>query len=66
MTRQKLLQLSWEVLIHLLYSPDIASLDFHLFWYLKILLMENISIPWKAVNGTWNSSAPEDKKFLED
>ena len=35
MTRQKLLQLSWEVLIHLLYSPDIASLDFHLFWYLQ-------------------------------
>ena len=65
MTRQKLLQLSWEVLIHLLYSPDIAPLDFHLFWYLKILLMENISIPWKAVNGTWNSSAPKDKKFLE-
>ena len=32
MTRQKLLQLGWEVLIHLSYSPDIVSLDFHLFW----------------------------------
>ena len=31
MTRQKLLKLGWEVLIHLPYSPDIASLDFHLF-----------------------------------
>ena len=29
MTRQKLLQLGWEVLIHPLYSPDIAPLDFH-------------------------------------
>ena len=31
MTRQKLLQLGWEVLIHLPYSLGIASLDFHLF-----------------------------------
>ena len=31
MTGQKLLQLSWEVLIHPLYSPNIAPLDFHLF-----------------------------------
>ena len=33
MTRQKLWQLGWEVLIHLLYSPDIAPSDFHLFLY---------------------------------
>ena len=32
MTRQKLLQLGWEVLIHPPYLPDIAPSDFHLFW----------------------------------
>ena len=31
MTRQKLLQLGWEVLIHPPYSSDIAPSDFHLF-----------------------------------
>ena len=30
MTRQKLLLLGWEVLIHTPYSPDIEHLDFHL------------------------------------
>ena len=35
MTRQKLLQLGWEVLIHLLYSPDVAPSDFHLFQSLQ-------------------------------
>ena len=30
MTRQKLLQLGWEVLIHPLYSSNIAPSDFHL------------------------------------
>ena len=30
-TRQKLLQLGWEVEIHLSHSPDIAPLNFHLF-----------------------------------
>ena len=51
MTRQKLLQLDWEVLIHPPYSPDIAPLDLY-----KIPLMEKISIPWKTVKSTWNSS----------
>ena len=44
MTRQKLLQLGWEALIHPLYSPDIAPLDFHLFQSYKILLMEEKKI----------------------
>ena len=35
MTKQKLLQLGWEVLIHPSYSPDIASLNFHFFWSLQ-------------------------------
>ena len=35
MTRQKLLQLGWEILIHPLYSPDIAPSDFLLFWSLQ-------------------------------
>ena len=55
-TRQKLLQLGWEVLIHRPYSPDIdlrISIYFSLY---KILLMEKTSIPWKTVKGTWNSS----------
>ena len=58
MTRQKLLQLGWEVLIHPPYSPDITASDFHLFQSLQILLMEKKknSIPWKTVKGTWKSS----------
>ena len=67
MTRQKLLQLGWEVLIHPLYSPDTAPLDFHLFRSLQ-----------NSVNGkNFNSLedckrhlvqvfAQEDKKFWED
>ena len=56
MTRQKLLHLGWEVLIHLPYSPDFAPSDFHLFRSLQNLLIEKVSIPWKTVKGTWNSS----------
>ena len=53
MTRQKLLLLGWEVLIHLPYSPDIATLDFHL---QNSLNGKKNSIPWKTVKDTWNSS----------
>ena len=56
MTKQKLLELGWEVLIQLPYSPDIAPSDFHYLGLYKILLMEKMSIPWKTVKGTWNSS----------
>jgi len=31
MTRQKLRELGWEVLMHPPYSPDIAPSDYHLF-----------------------------------
>ena len=54
-TRQNLLQLGWEALIHLPYSPDIAPSDFHLFWSLQNSLKRKISIPWKTIKGTWNS-----------
>ena len=54
MTRQKLLQLGWEVLIHLSCSPDIVPSDFHLFWSLQ-----------NSLNGK-NSNSPEDcKRYLE-
>ena len=41
MTRQKLVQPGWEVLIHLPYSSDIAPSDFHLFWSLQNSLHGN-------------------------
>ena len=56
MARQKLLQLGWEVLIHLPYSPDIASSDFHLFRSLQNSLNGKNFNSWKTVKGTWNSS----------
>jgi len=68
MTRQKLLQLGQEIVIHPLYSPKhcIFRCPFNLY---KILLMENNSIPQKTVNGTWNRYlffAQKDKKFWKD
>ena len=54
MTRQKLLQLGWEVLIHLPYSPDIAPPDFHLFWSLQ-----------NSLNGKSFSSLEDCKRHLE-
>ena len=35
MTRQRLLQFDWEVLINPLYSPDITPSDLHSFWSLQ-------------------------------
>jgi len=35
MTRQKLREFGWEVLMHPPYSPDIASSDYHLFMSLQ-------------------------------
>ena len=54
MTRQKLLQPGWEVLIHLLYSPDIAPLDFHLFQSLQ-----------NSLNGKNFNSLEDCKRHLE-
>ena len=55
MTRQKLLQLGWEVLIHLLYSPDITSSAFHLFWPLQ-----------NSLNGKNFNSLEDCKRHLEE
>ncbi|EFN75178.1 Histone-lysine N-methyltransferase SETMAR, partial [Harpegnathos saltator] len=35
MTRQKLLRLGWDVLVHPPYSPDLAPSDYHLFRALR-------------------------------
>lgn len=40
-TRQKLLQLRWDILVHSPYSPDLAPSDFHLFRSLQNTLMDN-------------------------
>ena len=55
MTRQKLLQLGWEVLIHPPYSPDIASSDFHLFRSLQ-----------NSLNGKNFNSLEDYKRHLEE
>ena len=54
MTRQSLLQFGWEVLIHPSYSPNIAPLDFHLFW----------SLP-NSLNGKNFNSLEDYKRHLE-
>ena len=54
MTRQKLLQLDWEVLIHLLYLPDTPPSDVHLFWSLQ-----------NSLNGKNFNSLEDCKRYLE-
>ena len=54
MTRQRLLHLGWEVLIHLLYSPDIAPFDFHLFQSLQ-----------SSLNGKTFNSLEDSKTHME-
>ena len=67
MTRQKLLQLAWEVLIHLLYSPDIAPSDFHLFRSLQSSLNgKNFNSLKGCKRHLEQFFAQKDKKFWED
>ena len=54
MTRQKLLHLDWEVLIHPPYSPDIAPSDFPFFWSLQ-----------NSLNGKNFNSLKDCKRYLE-
>ena len=55
MTRQKLLQLGWEVLIHPPYSPDTVPSDFHLFRSLK-----------NSLNGKKFNFLEECKRHMEE
>ena len=65
-TRQKLLQLGWEVLIHPPYSPDIAPSDFHLFWSLQNSLNgKNVSSLEDCKRHLEQFFAQKDKKFWE-
>ena len=67
MTRQKLLQLGWEVLIHPLYSPDIEPSDFHLFWSLQNSLSgKNFNSLEDCKRHLEQFFAQKDKKFWED
>ena len=67
MTRQKLLQLGCLVLIHPLYSPDIAPSDFHLFWcFQNSLNGQNFHSLEDCKRHLEQFFAQKDKKFWED
>ena len=67
MTRQNLLQLGWEVLIHPPYSTDIAPSDFHLFRSLQNSLNgKNFSPLEDCKRHLEQFFAQKDKKFWED
>ena len=67
MTRQKLLQLGWEVLIHPPYSSDTAPSDFHLFWSLQNSLKgKNVNSLEDCKRHLEQFFAQKDKKFWED
>ncbi|XP_032467124.1 nucleotide triphosphate diphosphatase NUDT15 isoform X1 [Phocoena sinus] len=67
MTRQKLSQLGWEVLIPPPYSPDIAPSDFHLFRSLQNSLNgRNFNSLEECKRHLEQFFAQKDKKFWED
>ena len=67
MTRQKLLQLGWEVLIHPLDSPDISPLDFQLFRSLQNPLNgKNFNSLEDCERHLEQFFAQKDKKLWED
>ena len=67
MTRQKLLQLCSEALIHSPHSPDITPLDFHLLKSFQNFLNEkNFSFLEDYKRHPEQFFAQNDKTFLED
>ena len=67
MTMQKQLELCWEVLIHLPYSPDCTPLDFNLFWSLQISFNgENFKSLEDCKRHLEQFFAQTDKTFWED
>ena len=67
MTRQKLLQLGWEVLIHPLYSPDTAPSACYLFQSLQSSLNGNSFNSLEDCKRHLEQFfAQKDKKFWED
>ena len=66
-TRQKQLQLGWEVLIHQPYSSDIAPSDFHLFRSLQnSLKRKNFNSLEDCKRYLEQFFAQKDKRFWED
>ena len=65
-TRQKLLKLSWEVMLHLPYSPDLAPSDYYLFRSLQNSLNGKTFNDDEAVKSHLvQSFADKDQKFYE-
>jgi hypothetical protein len=59
-TQEGIQELQWTLLEHLLYSPDLAPSDFHLFGPLKSTLVANVSLMTKMMKrrcgSGWNNS----------
>ena len=67
MIMQKLLQLVWEVLIHLPYLLDVTPSDFHLFLSLQnLLIAKNFNSLKDCRKHLEQFFAQKEKKFCED
>jgi histone-lysine N-methyltransferase SETMAR len=66
-TRQKLMQLGWDVLPHMPYSPDLAPSDYHLFRSLQNSLNgKNFISPEACKNHLEQFFARKTRKFYMD